>query len=360
MAFNRPSLSQLVSTAEAEINALIPGADARMRFSIFNVFTRVWAALVDGLYSALIFLSRQLFFTTATSDYLTQLADSEGIQRIAARAAQGTAIFTGTAGSAIIVGTLVQRADGVQYQTTAGGIVPIAGSIEIACIALSQGTIGNAASGVALQAVSPIAGISNIIVSASQIGGGADEETDDQLRARGLYLRRNPPGVGTVADWQRWAFSFSSSVTRVWVVPTPLGNNSVAVVFAQDGAGIVPPPSVIAQMQAHLKQFEPAGVDVRVYAPTVKSIGFTIHEVPTADPAVREAITNELADLLYREAGPGSTLPISHINEAISAARGEIDHTLVAPANALFFMAAVPSATLAVFEIGALGTINWI
>lgn len=45
MAFNRPTLGQLISTAEAEINALIPNADARLRFSMLNVFARVWSTL---------------------------------------------------------------------------------------------------------------------------------------------------------------------------------------------------------------------------------------------------------------------------------------------------------------------------
>ncbi|WP_214293754.1 hypothetical protein, partial [Escherichia coli] len=89
MAITRPTLTDLVATGESEINALIAGADARMRFSVFNVFARVWGMLTDGLYSSLVFLSRQLFLSTATRIYLERIAESYGILRLPAAAAQG-------------------------------------------------------------------------------------------------------------------------------------------------------------------------------------------------------------------------------------------------------------------------------
>lgn len=355
MPLNRPSLGQLINTAEADINALLPGADARLRFSMLNVFARVWAALVDGLYSALVFLSRQLFATTASREFLTKIAESYGIYRLPAQAAQGCILLSGTAGAAVPVGTLFQRADGVQYQLSVGVVLPVTGFAEVPCIALVLGQTGNASASVQLQATSPVAGLASAEVCPAAIGGGADDETDDGLRARLLRRLRNPPGAGTVHDWEGWAFGLSAAVTRVWVVPAVYGFGTVGIVFAQDASSVVPPPSVVAQMQAWLAQYTPMGSTVYVFAPTLVPINFSIHELPNGDPAIRQAIALELTDLLYREAGPGTTLPLTRIHEAISAAQGEYDHTLAVPAAAPVFAAAAPT-----FEIGALGVVSWV
>ena len=354
MAFNRPTLGSLISTAEAEINALVPNADSRMRFSILGIFARVWALLVDGLYSALVYLSRQLFVMTATRAFLTLIAESYGIFRLPITAAQGCFTLQGDSGTPVPVGTIFVRSDGIQYQTTAGVIIPPAGFIDVAAIALTQGEIGNAAAGVLLQPSVPIAGLTGTTVCAAAISGGAEEEQDAALRDRVLFRLQNPPGAGTEADWQRWARSLSAAVTRVWVVPTVYGNGTVGIVFALDNGLIVPPPSAVAQMQAHLAQYTPAGSDVYVFAPTLVSTDFEIHEEPNADPTIRQNIINELTDLLYREAGPGATIPLTHIGEAISSAQGEKDHDLIAPVAPLVYAAAAP-----LFEIGVLGNVVW-
>lgn len=355
MAFNRPTLGSLISTAEAEINALVPNADARMRFSILGVFARVWAALVDGLYSALIFLSRQLFVMTATRSFLTLIAESYGIFRLPITAAQGCATLQGASGTVVPVSTIFLRSDGIQYQTTAGVVIPPAGFIDVSVIALTQGDIGNAAAGVLLQPSVPIAGLTGATVCAAAISGGAEEELDDALRERVLFRLQNPPGAGTVTDWERWARSMSAAVTRVWVVPTVYGNGTVGIVFAQDNGPVVPPPSAVTQMQAYLAQFTPAGSDVYVFAPTLVPTNFEIHEEPNADPTIRQNIINELTDLLYREAGPGRTIPLTHVHEAISSAQGEQDHVLTVPAAPLVFTKVAP-----VFQVGVLGNVVWV
>ncbi|HYW57669.1 MAG TPA: baseplate J/gp47 family protein [Polaromonas sp.] len=356
MPLIRKTLGQLTSQSEAEINALVPGADARLRFSVLRVFARVWAGLVDGLYSALIFLSRQIFGMTATGEYLRLIAASYGIYRLPATAAQGCILLTGAAGTSVPAGSIFQRGDGIQYQTTAGVILPAAGFAEVQAIALTVGEIGNADAAVALTAVVTVAGLTSAAVCTAAIAGGADEEGDEALRIRYLDRLRVPPGPGTVADWVSWAKSFSSEVTRVWVIPAMSGNGTVGLVFAQDNVAIVPPPSAVAAMQAYLDaNYTPAGIILTVFAPTLVPVPFTIHELPNADPTIRANIGAELADLLYREGGPGNTIPLSRIREAISSAEGEYDHVLTVPAAPLTFTAVNP-----VFQLGQLGAITWV
>jgi uncharacterized phage protein gp47/JayE len=70
---------------------------------------------------------------------------------------------------------------------------------------------------------------------------------------------------------------------------------------------------------------------------------------------VRAAIINELRDLIYREAGPGAVIPVSHFTEAVSTAQGEYDHALLVPAAPVAMAVSAP-----VFEIGVLGAVTWV
>lgn len=353
MAFERPTLGQLIKTAETEINALIDGADARLRYSVLNVFARVWAALTDGLYGALNFLSRQLFATTAEGIYLERIAESYGMARLASTVARGCVAVSGTAGAIVPAGTIFQRTDGLLYEATDGATIGASGTVNVTVVSQTAGVLANANSGQSVTLANTISGVASCVVCADGITGGGDEEDDEALRDRLLFRLRNPPGAGTPADWERWAREYSPSVTRVWVVPLVNGSGTVGVVFAQDNAGIVPSAADVQGMTDYLSQYTPVGVTLYVYAPTLKAVNFTVQVSPnTLD--VRQAVEAELADLLERDAGPGQSVPLSAVHEAISLAAGEYDHTLVAPTAPLVFGAGVP-----VFEIGTLGTVSF-
>jgi uncharacterized phage protein gp47/JayE len=354
MPIIRPTLTELNNQAISQIEALIPNTDARMRFSVLGVFAKIWAGLIDGLYSTLNWLSRQLFVTTATTKYLTQIAESYGVNRLPATAAIGCVKVDGLSGTSIPLGTIFTSTSGIQYQTTQSIILDNTLTANINVICLNVGSIGNITYTAQLTPLQPIVGLTNSTVCTSGISGGSEEESDDGLRARTLLRLRNPPGAGTKSDWERWAFSLSASVTRVWILPTVYGNGTVGLVFAEDNDGIVPTQSRINQMLIHLAQFTPVGSNVYVFPPTLKTIDFNITLNQNADINVRNNVTEELKDLLYREASPAATVPLSHISEAISSGQGEFDHTLNMPTSPLTFIAQAP-----VFEIGALGVILW-
>ena len=354
MAFNRPTLRALVTQSESEINALIVGADARLRFSVLNVFARVWAGLVDGLYSALTFLSKQLFVMTATRQFLTLIGQSYGLPRNTASASAGQVRINGVDGTIVNINTIFSRADGVQYIATTGGTIS-GGFALVEAVGTTTGLNTNATQDTQLNSATPIAGATSIVVSVGGMTGGADEEGDDSYRARLQFRLENQGGAGTRADWERWARSYSASVTRVWVIPLVQGAGTVGIVFAEDNALIVPSPAQVASMQAYLDEFAPAGSTVYVYEPTLVPIDFSIAETPSGQPTVRQSITEELTDLLFREAYPANTIPLSEINATISSAVGETDHILTVPSSSLTFDATAPN-----FEVGVMGTITWL
>jgi uncharacterized phage protein gp47/JayE len=65
---------------------------------------------------------------------------------------------------------------------------------------------------------------------------------------------------------------------------------------------------------------------------------------------VKEAVESELEDLVFREGGPGQTIYLSLISEAVSAATGEERHRVNYPTTDV-------AATATQFH--KLGTISW-
>jgi uncharacterized phage protein gp47/JayE len=288
---------------------------------------------------------------TAEGEYLDNIGELVGVLRLNATAAQGCILVQG-AGAVVPAGTVFNSPSGLQYQTTSGVTIPITGFAEVQAMCLTLGDAGNLSAGVELTPTSPIALMTGSEVCAGGIGSGAETETDNQYRERILYAQRNPRGAGTATDWVQWAESYNASVNRVSVIPTILGNGTVGLAFMLNNN--TPNPSEVTSMQAYLQQFNPVGSTLSVYAPTLVPVNFTIQVLPN-DPAVKDAVTAQLIDLLYREALPSITIPLSRINEAISGAAGETDHILTVPNSALSF-AATPSN----IEIGVLGTITWL
>src|SRR6478736_4591283 len=74
------------------------------------------------------------------------------------------------------------------------------------------------------------------VVSATLHGdmtGGADTETDDQLRARVLFRIQQPPMGGDANDYVAWALAVPG-VTRAWCSPLEMGMGTVTVRFMMD------------------------------------------------------------------------------------------------------------------------------
>jgi uncharacterized phage protein gp47/JayE len=117
----------------------------------------------------------------------------------------------------------------------------------------------------------------------------------------------------------------------------------------------IPQAGDVALVQASLDAARPVTADLTVVAPIAEPLDFEIllrdaAGQPEADPTIRQAVEDELRDLIQREADPGKTMLISKIREAISVASGEYDHVLIDP------VADVPHTT---GEIATFGEITW-
>lgn len=352
MPFDRPPLPRLIDRISQDIAAKTGSAAVPLPGSVEHVLASALAGASHLMHAHLDWLSRQILPDTADKDWLERHASiwlRNG--RKPASFAFGPVAITGAAGSAVPAGTLLQRADGVQYRTDADALIGVSGLATASVTAIDPGALGNAAAGISVSLVSPVLGVeSAATVAAGGIVGGADVEQDSDLRERVLERIRTPPQGGSKVDYVRWALEVPG-VTRAWCLPNHLGIGTVVVLFVRDDdASPIPDALEVSAVQAYIDELRPVTAEVTVAAPTARSVAYQIQLSP-ATVAVKAAVEAGLRDLHLREGEPGATLLLSHIREAISLAAGEVDHVLVAPSA---------NVTHQPYELPTFGGIAWL
>lgn len=351
MPFNKPTLAELRNQGAADIESRVTGTDARLRRNNLGVINAIVAATAHGLYAFIDYVSKQVLPDTADNNYLERHAAIHGITRKAAGKATGSVTFTGDDGTLVPAGTIVQRSDQVQFETSAE-VVIAAGEATASVTAIEAGTEANTAENTSVNLVNPINFIdSNAIVAAGGIINGVDTESDESLRERVLAKIQQPPHGGADFDYIAWAKEIAG-VTRAWVYPQENGLGTVTVRFVvdDDPISLIPDAAKVEEVQDHIDSVRPVTADVLVGAPVAVPLDFTITGLNPGTAAVQAAVEQELQDLLTREAEPGGTILLSHIKEAISIAAGEYDHALTLPA------ADVDHDT---GEIATMGVVTW-
>ncbi|NDV20888.1 baseplate J protein [Pseudodesulfovibrio sp. JC047] len=348
MPFDRPSLKDLINRSVADIESRLDGADASLRRMLLNILAKMQAGSVHGLYGYLDWIALQGMPDTAETEQLERWASIWGKNRKSASKASGTAIFTGTSGSVIPANTYLKRNDGFEYETMAEAVITD-GSAIVSIEAVQAGVESNTSVGAVLRLPSPVAGIQSTAI-ASELAGGTDVESDDDLRGRLLARIRQAPHGGATFDYVQWALDVPG-VTRAWAYPRELGDGTVTVRIMTDGLTIdgIPAAESVAAVQSYIDNVRPVTAEVIAVAPVAVPMNPQINLTPNTAP-VRAAVTAELSDLLRREAIPGATILVSHLREAISIAMGETDHALQTPANNI---------THSTGQIAVLGTITW-
>lgn len=355
MPFDRPTLPELRDRIRRDFNARLPGADALLRQSNLRVIADVLAGLSTLHYGYQEWLSHQLFPDTCETVFLERWASIWGLTRLPATAALGALDVRGTAGAVVPAGAEWQRIDGVRYQTADGATLAADGTATVAVVGETPGSAGNAETGTQVATVTALPGVvAQATVAAPGIAGGADEETDAQLRARLLARIQTPPHGGSASDYVDWTLEVPG-VTRVWVAPQEQGPGTVTVRFAMDDAAHapdgIPTEADVALVQAHLDVVRPVTAEVFVVAPIPYAVDVTIATLTPDTPAVRAAVDAELRDTLYRNGAPGTTLFVSWLWEAVSLASGERHHRILTPPSDL---------VLGGGELPVLGTVTYV
>lgn len=350
MAFARPTLQELVTRISGDFRSRLELTGALLRRSFVYVCARVFAGAAHLMHGHLDYLSRQIFTDTMDDENVVREAGMYGLSKTAAQFAIGSVTFTGVNGSVIPEFTPLIRSDGIRYQTDALATIA-AGTATVAITCLTAGETGNADAATTLNLESPISGIvSEATVAVGGLTNGADEETTESLRTRLIERKQSQPTGGSDDDYKIWARKVAG-VTRVWVYPLELGAGEVTVRFVVDNdpLGIIPDAPKVAEVQAYIDARAPVTAVVTVVAPVAVPLPVTLSITPDT-AAIRAAIVTELQDLITRDAEPAGTIYITRLNEAISAAEGEFDHTVTAPSG---------NVTHTTGQIATLGTVTF-
>ena len=351
MPYTRPELGDLITTAETNIEAHLPGSDARMRRSNLNVLARLQAGTEHDILGFVDWASKQLLPDTAEAEQLDRHASVWGLARKPAAFPTGNVTFTGTNGSIIPAGTKVRRGDNVEYVTSAEATIA-GGSATVAVSAITAADTSNATAGTVVALISPIAGVTTqAAIATGGLTGGADTETDASLRTRVLEHMRQRPHGGAGFDYVKWALE-QPGVTRAWVYPQELGLGTVTVRFMMDDTYTngIPLAADVTAIQAALDAVRPVTAALTVVAPVPVALDITTLSVSPSTSTVQAAIEAEVQDLILRAAEPGATILISHLREAISIAAGEADHALTDPSADI---------THTTGQIAVVGTYPW-
>lgn len=362
MAFNRPSLKDLIDRAEGDIKAGLQIVTL-LRRSFLAVIARAWAGLAHLLFGFLAYIEKQAFPDTATDEYLQRWLGIYGLSQKPATFAKFRCAVTGTAGTVIPINRVYRRTDGVEYKTEAE--VTLTGSNDkIILIASVKGKASAVAINDVINILSPIAGLDTPATVDQLIIEPADSESESAAQLRLIERIQNPLSGGAATDYLQWAKEVPG-ITRAWVGPQALGPGTVVVYVVQDTEDpITPGGAKLTEVFDYIEPKRPVTANVSVVAPVLLPLDLTISIKPSTQ-AIKDAITTELKDMIFREAAlagayksPGvlhtGKILLSHLNEAISLALGEDDHTLddingSAPADI----------TPATGELIVLGTITW-
>ncbi|MDX1604440.1 MAG: baseplate J/gp47 family protein, partial [Salinimicrobium sediminis] len=161
MAWNRPTLNDLIVRIENDITSRLTGLIPLLSRALLKVLARVSAGAFDSVYGNQEFNSEQVNVGTAAETWLRRYAFQWGVEIQDATFANGFYKFFGTNGINIPINTILVRDDNIEYITTETGNIGdlVSGEITLAIECRSSGSIGNAPSNTPLELISPIVGV---------------------------------------------------------------------------------------------------------------------------------------------------------------------------------------------------------
>lgn len=332
------NVARLLQQQFAEANqtaqpAELSATDLDLARSNIKALSFVMGMGLHGVYRYLRdFIAAQAIPVSAVDEFLDGWLATYNMVRKEASAASGQVLGTGVNGTILAAGTRLQAADGRQYSVTTDATVS-GGVVVAAAAAVVAGAAGNLGEDSTLTLVSSVPGIDADFSCDLGMSGGADAETNSDAAYRLTQRLSSEPMGGAPADYARWALAVPG-ITRAWGVRNPAGPTSAGVIIMADGNTSSDGLPTLTQRDAVLDYIRDPlrgpPDELFVIIPTPVVINFEIHLSPDT-AAIRTAVTDGLADLFFREAQPGGSIPMSHATEVISAVVGEYNHTISSP-----------------------------
>lgn len=268
--------------------------------SDLGIRLKVLAGEVYSLLSAVEWLKEQMFPQTAQQEYLELHAGQRGLSRKGAAASSGVLVFgrSSVLPYEVLIpkGTVCAAAGetGPRF-ITAEDAVLAAGERTIQVRAVSQqgGKEANAAAGSITLLLTPPAGVETV-TNPQAFAGGAEEETDEELRHRLLKSYDAVPN-GTNAEFYRSYVAQFDGVHSVGVQPRANGSGTVAVYVA--GRGSDAPEELLQNIQEKLNTLREVNVEVTVHPAQLVSVPIRLFIDPAPGCTLQAATQQALLDI---------------------------------------------------------------
>ena len=183
--FRRPTFAELLDALEYKARELFgPKANLTVRYPL-GVFLRIYAWMLNLLFSTLEDVYNSRFIDTAVGSSLYNLGRAIGLRLLGAQKAVGYLTFSGEEGVDVPEGFLAETVAGVQYVTLRSGQIKDS-SVTLPASAMVAGPEGNTPEGTIKIITNPKMGITDV-VNTSKFEGGRNTETDAEFRER-YYL----------------------------------------------------------------------------------------------------------------------------------------------------------------------------
>ena len=180
--FRRPTYAELLDALEYKARELF-GSKANLTVrSPLGIFLRIYAWILDMLFSLLEDVYNSRFVDTAVGASLYNLGRAIGLRLLGAQRAAGYLTFTGDDYTEVPEGYLAETIAGERYITLASGVIKD-GSVTVPAHAVNPGPDGNVEAERITVITNPISGIDDV-VNEADFEGGRNTETDAEFRER--------------------------------------------------------------------------------------------------------------------------------------------------------------------------------
>lgn len=360
MPWYRPPREKLRSRIRSDFRYEFKNAAAALPGTIESGFVESLVGVSDGLHGRLDQVYRDAFPHLARGLALRRWGANYGLFMNRATYAEGLANAVGSNGTVVPVGTILTRADGFEYRTTAQVTWNAYEEKPVPVKARTPGESGNMLPGFAFLTFGTtiVGALPQLSIEAPGLTGGSDAETETNFLARILEELDQPPSGGGPGDYKRWA-KLVTGVTRVWEFGNTPSIGHVTVLAMRDNDDTpFPSDPELAEIKAKIEEFSPINLaGLHVLKPIAAPIDIHIElttEPNAVESEVKAAVVQRLRDMVAVRSSPppddDHVFFKSWINEAISGASGELDHKVLSPAGDI---------TLAQWELVTLGSVMW-
>lgn len=344
MAFNILSPHEISVRLRGALRRYLPGTDALIWPNNLTAIVKTAAAGLHDVHLRGAWLYDQIFTRTADGAHVERHGADLGIYRRTQSRAMGRVTLSGYADTIYPAG-IGFSFGGRLYRSVSDARSNLAGVMTLIIQSDDYGVITNIAAGESLERLDP--GLfPNLdlaaIVTDGGIGGGADDESDESLRARILDRKRRPPQGGAISDYEQFALAIPG-VKKAWAFPFDDAPGTVGVWFTFTGrTNGIPESGDVAAVQDALDARRLIRAGLSVAAPIAQPLDVVISGLSGDTLKTRASIEAGIRSMLEDRARPGVAssafvLSRSWVSEAVSLALGEERHVLVTPASDIVY-----------------------